>query len=213
MADVRLRTVDSFTDKPFTGNPAAVLLLDEATRCDSRARPGRWSNASRRAIGSSPITCCERLTRRDVAPGALLVRVLVRFKRRGEKYVPAPASGTATRSYTRHRGGRSPTTAARRCACYNAHSRAWASRPGALMGSTARPPKAPLRAFNYRRGSPPTGSSARGRFKLSQAHSRALSAATTRARRLGVAAWAVPARRRAARAAVRRSRSRGRSSR
>jgi len=25
-----LRTVDSFTDRPFTGNPAAVLLLDEA---------------------------------------------------------------------------------------------------------------------------------------------------------------------------------------
>ena len=30
MANVRLRTVDSFTDRPFTGNPAAVLLLDEA---------------------------------------------------------------------------------------------------------------------------------------------------------------------------------------
>ena len=29
MANVRLRTVDSFTDRPFTGNPAAVLLLDE----------------------------------------------------------------------------------------------------------------------------------------------------------------------------------------
>ena len=27
---MRLRTVDSFTDTPFTGNPAAVLLLDEA---------------------------------------------------------------------------------------------------------------------------------------------------------------------------------------
>lgn len=26
---MRLRTVDSFTDRPFTGNPAAVLLLDE----------------------------------------------------------------------------------------------------------------------------------------------------------------------------------------
>jgi PhzF family phenazine biosynthesis protein len=26
---VRLRTVDAFTDRPFTGNPAAVLLLDE----------------------------------------------------------------------------------------------------------------------------------------------------------------------------------------
>lgn len=30
MARVRLRTVDAFTDKPFTGNPAAVLFLDEA---------------------------------------------------------------------------------------------------------------------------------------------------------------------------------------
>jgi PhzF family phenazine biosynthesis protein len=30
VASVRLRTVDSFTDRPFTGNPAAVLLLDEA---------------------------------------------------------------------------------------------------------------------------------------------------------------------------------------
>ncbi len=47
---------------------------------------------------------CERLTRRDVAPGALLVRVLARFKRRDEKYVPAPASGTATRPDTRRRG-------------------------------------------------------------------------------------------------------------
>ena len=30
MANVRLRTVDAFTDTPFTGNPAAVLFLDEA---------------------------------------------------------------------------------------------------------------------------------------------------------------------------------------
>ena len=27
---MRLRTVDAFTDRPFTGNPAAVLVLDEA---------------------------------------------------------------------------------------------------------------------------------------------------------------------------------------
>jgi len=27
---VRLRTVDAFTDRPFTGNPAAVLVLDDA---------------------------------------------------------------------------------------------------------------------------------------------------------------------------------------
>lgn len=30
MADVRLRTVDAFTETPFTGAPAAVLCLDEA---------------------------------------------------------------------------------------------------------------------------------------------------------------------------------------
>lgn len=30
MANVRLRTVDAFTDRVFTGNPAAVVLLDEA---------------------------------------------------------------------------------------------------------------------------------------------------------------------------------------
>jgi PhzF family phenazine biosynthesis protein len=30
VAEIRLRTVDAFTDKPFTGNPAAVVTLDEA---------------------------------------------------------------------------------------------------------------------------------------------------------------------------------------
>jgi len=30
VAGVRLRTVDAFTDRPFTGNPAAVVLLDQA---------------------------------------------------------------------------------------------------------------------------------------------------------------------------------------
>jgi PhzF family phenazine biosynthesis protein len=30
VTDVRLRTVDAFTDRPFTGNPAAVLVLDDA---------------------------------------------------------------------------------------------------------------------------------------------------------------------------------------
>ena len=29
MAELRLRIVDAFTDKPFTGNPAAVVVLDE----------------------------------------------------------------------------------------------------------------------------------------------------------------------------------------
>src|SRR4051812_416732 len=30
MASVRIRTVDSFTDIPFTGNPAAILMLEQA---------------------------------------------------------------------------------------------------------------------------------------------------------------------------------------
>ena len=38
------------------------------------------------------------------APGALLVRVRARVKRRDEKYVTAPARGTATRPDTRRRG-------------------------------------------------------------------------------------------------------------
>ena len=54
-----------------------------------------------RSIAGSRSLGGERLTHRDVAPGALLVRVLARFKRRDEKYVPAPTSGTATRTDTR----------------------------------------------------------------------------------------------------------------
>jgi len=41
---VRLRTVDAFTDKPFTGNPAAVLLLDEVP-------PDEWMAAVARETG------------------------------------------------------------------------------------------------------------------------------------------------------------------
>ncbi len=46
MAEVRLRTVDSFTDRPFTGNPAAVLLLDEAPPDDWMAAVARETNVS-----------------------------------------------------------------------------------------------------------------------------------------------------------------------
>jgi predicted PhzF superfamily epimerase YddE/YHI9 len=34
LSQLRLRTVDAFTDKPFTGNPAAVVTLDEAPSND-----------------------------------------------------------------------------------------------------------------------------------------------------------------------------------
>ena len=43
---VGLRTVDAFTDKPFTGNPAAVLLLDKAPTDDWMAAIARETNLS-----------------------------------------------------------------------------------------------------------------------------------------------------------------------
>jgi PhzF family phenazine biosynthesis protein len=43
---VRLRTVDSFTDRPFTGNPAAVLVLDEAPSDAWMAAVARETNVS-----------------------------------------------------------------------------------------------------------------------------------------------------------------------
>jgi PhzF family phenazine biosynthesis protein len=46
VADVRLRTVDSFTDKPFRGNPAAVVMLDEAPSDDWMAAVARETNLS-----------------------------------------------------------------------------------------------------------------------------------------------------------------------
>jgi PhzF family phenazine biosynthesis protein len=46
VADVRLRTVDSFTDRSFTGNPAAVLLLDEAPSDEWMAAVARETNVS-----------------------------------------------------------------------------------------------------------------------------------------------------------------------
>jgi PhzF family phenazine biosynthesis protein len=43
---VRLRTVDAFTDEPFTGNPAAVLVLDEAPSDEWMAAVARETNLS-----------------------------------------------------------------------------------------------------------------------------------------------------------------------
>lgn len=45
-----MRTVDSFTDKPFTGNPAAVLVLDEAPSDDWMAAVARETNVSETAF-------------------------------------------------------------------------------------------------------------------------------------------------------------------
>lgn len=46
VAEVRLRTVDAFTDRPFTGNPAAVVLLDEAATDEWMAAVARETNVS-----------------------------------------------------------------------------------------------------------------------------------------------------------------------
>ena len=43
---VRLRTVDAFTDRPFTGNPAAVLVLDRAPSDEWTAAVARETNLS-----------------------------------------------------------------------------------------------------------------------------------------------------------------------
>src|SRR5436309_7037121 len=43
---VRLRTVDAFTKKPFTGNPAAVLVLAEAPSDEWMAAVARETNLS-----------------------------------------------------------------------------------------------------------------------------------------------------------------------
>jgi PhzF family phenazine biosynthesis protein len=43
---MRLRTVDSFADRPFTGNPAAVLVLDEMPRDEWMAAVARETNLS-----------------------------------------------------------------------------------------------------------------------------------------------------------------------
>ncbi len=41
---MRLRTVDSFTDRPFSGNPAAVVMLDEAPSDEWMAAVARETN-------------------------------------------------------------------------------------------------------------------------------------------------------------------------
>ena len=46
MADVRLRTVDAFTDKPFSGNPAAVVLLEREASDEWMAAVARETNVS-----------------------------------------------------------------------------------------------------------------------------------------------------------------------
>jgi PhzF family phenazine biosynthesis protein len=46
VAGLRLRTVDAFTDQPFTGNPAAVLLLDNAPSDEWMAAVARETNLS-----------------------------------------------------------------------------------------------------------------------------------------------------------------------
>ena len=50
MTEVRLRTVDAFTDRPFTGNPAAVVVLDQAPRDDWMAALAREMNLSETAF-------------------------------------------------------------------------------------------------------------------------------------------------------------------
>ena len=46
MSVVRLRTVDAFAEKPFTGNPAAVLVLTEAPSDEWMAAVARETNLS-----------------------------------------------------------------------------------------------------------------------------------------------------------------------
>jgi len=46
MADLRLRTVDAFSDRPFTGNPAAVVMLEAMPPDSWMAAFARETNAS-----------------------------------------------------------------------------------------------------------------------------------------------------------------------
>lgn len=50
MSGLRVRTVDAFTDKPFTGNPAAVVVLDEAPSDEWMAALARETNLSETAF-------------------------------------------------------------------------------------------------------------------------------------------------------------------
>jgi PhzF family phenazine biosynthesis protein len=46
MTEVRVRTVDAFTDKPFAGNPAAVVLLEAGASDEWMAAVARETNVS-----------------------------------------------------------------------------------------------------------------------------------------------------------------------
>ena len=50
MVAVRLRSVDAFTEKPFSGNPAAVVVLDESPRDEWMAALAREMNLSETAF-------------------------------------------------------------------------------------------------------------------------------------------------------------------
>ena len=50
MQGARLRTVDAFTDRPFTGNPAAVVVLEEAVPDAWMAAVARETNLSETAF-------------------------------------------------------------------------------------------------------------------------------------------------------------------
>ena len=98
-AATRNRSSSRLTAFLMHGVPSLAAPWRTAGSCGS----GKHGDAPPSIAGSRSLGG-ERLTRRDVAPGALLVRVLARFKRRDEKYEPAPASGTATRPDTRRCG-------------------------------------------------------------------------------------------------------------
>ena len=51
---MRLRTVDAFTEEPFTGNPAAVHVIDEAPSDAWMAAVARETNLSGRESLSFP---------------------------------------------------------------------------------------------------------------------------------------------------------------
>ena len=46
MTEVRVRTVDAFTDRPFTGNPAAVVVLENTPPDEWMAAVARETNLS-----------------------------------------------------------------------------------------------------------------------------------------------------------------------
>jgi predicted PhzF superfamily epimerase YddE/YHI9 len=44
VTEVRLRTIDAFTDRPFTGNPAAVVVLESTPPDEWMAAVARETN-------------------------------------------------------------------------------------------------------------------------------------------------------------------------